>query len=256
MRKWNENRFFIDELRPKLGNTITILDKEKIRHISSSLRLGEGDKLELCFKDKLECIGEITEVAKSSIVLKNIENCEIAKELPAKIDLYQGVPKLKKIDLVVQKTVECGVNSITPVNMQNCVANIKDEKKNKKRERLQKIAYSAAEQCKRLYVPTVYDAIDSSKLKEALKDYDLVILADEDLSYSDEKQASKTIKDLEAKILKAKSIAIIVGAEGGLTDNERELLRDIAESVSLGARILRTETAGIFMLAQISYILS
>ncbi len=256
MRKWNENRFFIDSLRPKIAGRITIDDKEQIKHISGALRLGVGDKVELCFKDELECIAGIEEISKEAIHLKNIENCVISKELPAKIDLYQGVPKLKKIDLIVQKATECGVNSITPLNMQNCVANIKAEKKDKKRERLQKIAYSAAEQCKRLYVPKVNNAIDFKDMIDILSDYDLVIVADEDLSAISEGSEPKTLKTIEDKIKTAKSIAVIVGAEGGLADYERDMLKDIAESVSLGSRILRTETAGMFILAQLNYIFS
>ncbi len=254
MRKWNENRFFINNYRPKLGGKITIDDKEMMKHITASLRLGPGAHLELCFKDELECIGEIIEIGKYNIILKNIENCVLAQELPAKIDLYQGVPKLKKIDLIVQKAVECGVHSITPVNMKHCVASIKDEKKHKKTKRLQKIAYSAAEQSKRLYVPTVHDVLEFKDLVEGLKDYDLVILADEDLSYSNNENKAQTIRDLEGKIKLAKTIAIIVGSEGGLADYERELLKDVAKSVSLGSRILRTETAAIYILAQLNYV--
>lgn len=256
MRKWNANRFFIDAYRPKLGGKIVIEDKEQRTHITSSLRLGVGAQLELCFYDGLECIGEITEIGKFSIELKNIEDCVIATELPVKVDLYQGIPKLKKIDLIVQKAVECGVHSITPVNMQHCVANIREEKKEKKSKRLQKIALSAAEQSKRLYVPEVREAVQSADLPAILEDYDLVILADEDLSAGSEEGASQTLKTIAEKIRAAQRIAIIVGPEGGISDAERALLAERADSVSLGSRILRTETVAIFMLAQISYIVS
>ncbi len=256
MREWNLSRFFIEGNRVKVGGTVKILDKDRIKHITGSLRLGVGAKLELCFDDSLECIGEIIEVNKNFVNIKNIENCEIAKELPTEIDLFQGVPKLKKIDLIVQKTVECGVHSVTPVNMTNCVANIKDEKKGKKTERLQKISQSAAEQCKRLYIPRVNEAVDFNEMLSMLKDYDLVILADEDLSSENIDKSTNKLKSIEKDILQSKKIAIIVGSEGGISPEERESLKEISHSVSLGSRILRTETAGIFLLAQLSYILS
>ncbi len=256
MREWNLNRFFVEGYRVRLEGEVKILDKDIVNHISSALRLREGDRAELCFEDRLECIGEIIEVNKGYVLFKNIENCSIAKELPVEIDLFQGVPKLKKIDLIVQKTVECGVNSVTPVNMKNCVATIKDDKKGKKRDRLQKISLSAAEQCKRLYIPKVNHAIDSKKMIERLNDYDLVILADEDLSAENLTESDNTLKSIESKIIEAKKIAIIIGPEGGISPEERENLKDISTSISLGSRILRTETAGIFLIAQLSYILS
>lgn len=255
MRGWNLNRFFIKACRPEKGDKIIIEDTEQIKHMSGALRLGRGAAVELCFSDTLECIAEIEEIKKDRIVCKTLEQCVIARELSSKIDLYQGIPKLKKMDLIVQKAVECGVHRIVPVRMKHCVADIKEEKKEKKTERLRKISESAAEQCKRLYIPEISEAIDFKEVLKGLDAYDLVLLADEDLSSSGIEAGERTLRALEERVRLAGTIAILIGPEGGISPEERESLAAIATSISLGSRILRTETAGPYLLAQLNYIL-
>ena len=172
------------------------------------------------------------------------EKWAIITELSVKVDLYQGIPKSDKMEAIIQKSVELGVNTIFPVNMKNCIAKIKDE--NKKQERWQKISESAAKQSKRNIIPSIEKSVNIDFICNNIKNYDLVIIA-----YENEENI--TIKDI-LKENKIEKIAIVVGPEGGLTENEVDkLINSGAKVATLGKRILRTETAPITMLSMIMY---
>ena len=147
--------------------------------------------------------------------------------------------------MIIQKAVELGIYEITPVEMKNCIVKIKDE--NKKIERWQSISEAAAKQSKRTIIPKINGVININKLKEILKEFDLVIIA-----YEDENKT--TIKDVLTKNKVAKKIALIVGPEGGLSfDEVKNLNGENVKVASLGKRILRTETASLAMLSMIIY---
>ena len=148
------------------------------------------------------------------------------------------------METIIQKSVELGVNKIFPISMKNCVAKIKDDIK--KQERWQKISEAAAKQSKRNIIPSIEKSVDMKYLCSKINEYDLVLVAYEN-------EDKKTIKDI-LKNNKVKKIAIVVGPEGGLTEKEvEELIKCGAKAVSLGKRILRTETVPIAMLSMIMY---
>ena len=149
------------------------------------------------------------------------------------------------MEYIIQKCVELGVHKIVPVNMKYCIAKIKDE--DKKNVRWNKISEVAAKQCKRNLIPKIEKSISFNQLLSEVKKYDLAIVAYEN-------EDNVTIKDVLVKSKKPKNIAVIIGPEGGLSIDEIEdLSKSGSKIVSLGNRILRTETAPIAVLSMINY---
>ncbi len=238
------NRFFIEDSGLDVGNKIVIDDENIVSHISKSLRLKSEDQIELVTSDGQECIAEIVSVSKREVCCKVLDIVDIDRELRAKVTIFQGSPKHKKLDLIVQKCVECGVYQIVPVDMERSIKKIK-KSSDSLIERLNKISLSAAEQSKRLLVPEVSRALSSTEMIEVLGDFDLVLCLDEE-------ERSNTVVDLCEEITASKSIAVIIGPEGGISDVEREALKSVSRPITLGNRILRTETAGIAILSMLS----
>ena len=227
-----------------VNNKIIILGNDK-NHIVNVLKKKKNEKILITNKDTAdtyEC--KITNINRNEVICIIIEKDESIKESNVKIDLYQGIPKSDKMEYIIQKSVELGVNKIFPVNMKNCIAKIKDE--DKKNNRWQKISEAAAKQCKRNIIPSIEKSVSMNFLYENIKNYDLVIVAYEN-------EENKTIKDV-LKNKDVKKIAIIVGPEGGLSEEEvLNLINNGAKVASLGKRILITETAPIAILSMIIY---
>lgn len=244
-------RFFVRNEQVK-EKTIEILG-EDIKHIKNVLRKQIGDKLEICNQDtKKSYICEIEKLEDKSILTKIIE--ELKKDdNKISVDIYQGLPKADKMELIIQKSVELGVNAIIPVAMKRCVVKIDPKDEIKKITRWQKIAESAAKQSGRNTIPEVNNIVNIEKITQLIKKYDCVIVA-----YENEKE--NTIKH---ELLKLKEkvktnnkikIAIVIGPEGGLEEKDVELLKQNgAKIVTLGNRILRTETVALNVLSVIMY---
>ena len=244
-------RFFVRNEQVK-EKTIEILG-EDIKHIKNVLRKQIGDKLEICNQDtKKSYICEIEKLEDKSILTKIIE--ELKKDdNKISVDIYQGLPKADKMELIIQKSVELGVNAIIPVAMKRCVVKIDPKDEIKKITRWQKIAESAAKQSGRNTIPEVNNIVNIEKITQLIKKYDCVIVA-----YENEKE--NTIKH---ELLKLKEkvktnnkikIAIVIGPEGGLEEKDVELLKQNgAKIVTLGNRILRTETVALNVLSIIMY---
>ncbi len=244
-------RFFVRNEQVK-EKTIEILG-EDIKHIKNVLRKQIGDKLEICNQDtKKSYICEIEKLEDKSILTKIIE--ELKKDdNKISVDIYQGLPKADKMELIIQKSVELGVNAIIPVAMKRCVVKIDPKDEIKKITRWQKIAESAAKQSGRNTIPEVNNIVNIEKITQLIKKYDCVIVA-----YENEKE--NTIKHELLKLkekVKTNSkieIAIVIGPEGGLEEKDVELLKQNgAKIVTLGNRILRTETVALNVLSVIMY---
>ena len=244
-------RFFVRNEQVK-EKTIEILG-EDIKHIKNVLRKQIGDKLEICNQDtKKSYTCEIEKLEDKSILTKIIE--ELKKDYnKISVDIYKGLPKADKMELIIQKSVELGVNAIIPVAMKRCVVKIDTKDETKKITRWQKIAESAAKQSGRNTIPEIKNIINIEKVNQLIKEYDSVIVA-----YENEKE--NTIKP---ELLKLKEkvktnnkikIAIVIGPEGGLEEKDVELLKQNgAKIVTLGNRILRTETVALNVLSIIMY---
>ena len=235
--------FFIDGIDNK-DNIVSIVEND-YNHIKNVLRMNIGDKIQICDKKTGESyLAEIHSIDKEKV------NCTIIKELDnnepfLNITIFQGIPKADKMDYIVQKSTELGAKKIVPVEMKYCVAKLNNPEK--KIERWRKIAEASAKQCKRNIIPKIESAIDIRELIDEIKDYDLTIVAFE----NEKEHTLKSILDNNKDI---KSIAIIIGPEGGISPEEIELfMKNNVKIASLGNRILRTETAAIAILAMIMY---
>ncbi|SHF07236.1 RsmE family RNA methyltransferase [Clostridium fallax] len=211
---------------------------EDVKHIYKVLRISPGEKVVVNNQLGEEYLGEVKLVSKQEVLIDIIEKIDTNKESNINIYLFQGLPKASKMDLIVQKTTELGFKEIIPIITERVDVKLKGEFK--KLDRLQRIALEASKQCKRTYIPKVLEPIDFNSLKERIKDMDLVVVPYEN-------QEGYGIKNLINKIDKnsIKNIGIIIGPEGGFEEEEIKELEELkAHIVTLGPRILRTETAG------------
>lgn len=231
------------------GDNITIIGLD-VNHIGTVLRMQKEEKLQICNQDTLEnYMVIIQEIQKEKIVTKVIEKLQTTVESNVKIDLYQGLPKADKMELIIQKTIELGIDSIIPVDMIRCVVKLEEKEAKKKIERWQKIAVSASKQSKRDKIPTIEQKVKLKEVAQKIGDYDVFLIAYEEETANSLKQE---LQKMEAK--ETYKIGILVGPEGGLEEKEvMELKEKGAKVVSLGKRILRTETAPIAMVSNILY---
>ncbi len=242
-------RFFVKNEQIK-GTTIEILG-EDVKHIKNVLRKQIGDNIEICDQDtEKSYICEIEKIGNESILTNIIEELQSYDD-NIKVDIYQGLPKADKMELIIQKSVELGVNSIIPVAMKRCVVKIESKDESKKIARWQKIAESAAKQSGRSTIPEIKNIVNIEKIIQLIKEYDCVIVA-----YENEK--NNTIKrellEIKEKVHDKVKIAVIIGPEGGLEEKDVELLKhNGAKIVTLGHRILRTETVALNVLSVIMY---
>ncbi|MBO5006255.1 MAG: RNA methyltransferase, partial [Clostridia bacterium] len=157
-----------------------------------------------------------------------------------KIYLFQGLPKSDKLELIIQKTVELGVTGIIPVEMNRSIVKLDEKKKSAKRERWQAIAESAAKQSKRNIIPEIFDVMTYKQAMEKVRELDLLLVP-----YENE-NGMKATADALSKIKVGSSVGILIGPEGGFEDKEvAQAIEEGGISISLGSRILRTETAAI-----------
>lgn len=245
------HRFFINRQDVLTDGKAILKDPADVKHLSRVLRAEVGEWVELCVENSEEWIGKIESIGDEGVLFCDLEKREVDRESPIEIHLFQGLPKSDKMEWIVQKSVELGVNQITAVQMTRSVAKITDDKDNRKKvERWQKIADEAAKQSKRQKQVLVAPTIRFKELKEWVKTFDLFLVL-----YELESEASlKTILKREKEKTSLSKVAVLVGPEGGIDVAEMEaLLENGAKSITLGKRILRTETAGIAAISVIQY---
>lgn len=221
------------------GNDYFYISGSDFNHIKNVLRLQVGDNILVsCEGISHLCVIENFdgETVTAKITQENYQNTT----LPIDIFLFQGLPKSDKMELIIQKSVELGVSGIIPVEMARCVSKLDEKKKKTKQTRWQAIAESAAKQSKCNRVPTVFEPISYKQALEKASELDLVMVPYES------KDGMTSTKNALNKMLSCKTIGIFIGPEGGFEDGEISAATEKgAEIVSLGKRILRTETAAI-----------
>lgn len=214
-------------------------------HIKNVLRMKKGDSFLVSF-DGASHLCEISEIAEDYILAKIIKENYISSELNIDVYLFQALPKSDKMELIIQKAVELGAFSIVPFESENCVVKLDGKKKESKTQRWQAISESAAKQSKRNIIPKIETPLSFKGAIEKAKELDLCFVA-----YENEKGMAAT-KEAFLKIKSGTSVGVFIGAEGGFTEKEIELLKDNGISpVSLGKRILRCETAAIGLMSAI-----
>ena len=241
------SKFFVNENQIN-ENIINILDDD-VNHIKNVLRLKLDDEIKICSIDTSKnYLCKIINFDKKYIECKIIEELEAVAESNIEIDIYQGLPKSDKMELIIQKGTELGVHSFTPVAFKRSIVKLDDKDKIKKQLRWQKISEVAAKQSGRDIVPKIYEVKKIKDICEVFKDYDLVLVAYENEENNFLKQELRKISKEYLKI------AVIIGPEGGIEECEIEEMRSAgAKIVSLGKRILRTETVALVMAAIINY---
>lgn len=229
--------FFVDE-NSRQGKFYSISGSD-FNHISNVLRMKTGDKILVSCGGKSD-LCEITSFESDSVLVKLLEENFQDTSLPVKIVLFQGLPKSDKMELIIQKAVELGVEEIIPVEMSRCVVKLDEKKKKSKTARWQAIAESAAKQSKRTSVPAVFDAMSYKQALTKANELDLLLVPYES------KNGMADTKNALSEIKSAMTIGIIIGPEGGFDEKEiDEAIKAGGKVISLGKRILRTETAAI-----------
>ena len=246
------HRFYVDNLS-ELNKSVTI-EGEDVNHIKNVLRLTVGDSITVSDGSSrdYECvIASISDVVTADIV--DIHDCNA--ELPVKLRLFQGVPKADKFELIIQKSVELGAAEIIPVMMERTVVKLDDKKQDKKLERYRKIAEAAAKQSRRGIIPEVSSYISFKNAVKTLTEADdkvkrLILVPYESAEGMD------YARNIIASAGEYDEIDIFIGPEGGFADSEIELAKQNGASIiSLGNRILRTETAGLAILSILGFTL-
>lgn len=236
-------RFYISEEQIQ-ENTITI-SGDDVNHIRNVLRLGKGEWVVACDGNGKDYVSRIGSVEKGCIILRIEKVQETGTELPVKITLFQGVPKKDKMELIIQKAVELGAYEIVPVMTKRCVVKFADENKLwKKRERWQAIAEAAAKQCDRGIIPEVHMPV---YLEEA---FDMAQSLEYNMIPYELQEGMERSRSIVSNACTKASVGIFIGPEGGFEKDEiAQAAACGIEPITLGKRILRTETAGMALLS-------
>lgn len=248
------SKFFVKT--EQINNNDIVIIGDDVNHIINVLRMKKTDKVQICNQDTGDNYNaEIVNYSKNEVECKIISKINETTESNVHITLFQGIPKFEKMELIIQKNTEVGIKSIVPVIMERTVVKLDKKIASKKLERWQKIAEIAAKQSMRDIIPQIGNI---TKLKDIdTTEFDAVLVAYE----NEEHNMLKTeLQKLEKKIKSNNSseqqynIAIVIGPEGGISEKELGMLAEKnAKFVSLGKRILRTETAGVVMAGNIIY---
>ncbi len=227
---------------------------DDVKHIYKVLRISEGEKVTLNNCEGVEYLGKVMSVSKQEVLVEILEKLEVNNESDIKIYLFQGLPKSQKMDLIVQKGTELGITEFIPVITHRVDVKLKGEFK--KIDRLKKIALEAAKQSKRSIIPSVLEPIEFEEVLDKIKSLDLLIVPYENANNFGIKTLMNELR-IENMVDDIKNVGIFVGPEGGIEESEVERLKDKgARIVTLGKRILRTETAGFVAASLIQYELS
>lgn len=238
------HRFFVDK-EQIIDDKIEIIGTD-VKHIKDVLRLRVDEEIEIA-SEGFTYNGKIELLEKNKITVDIIDKIKGANEAPIDIILYQGLAKGSKMDVIIQKGTEVGIKAFYPLATNRSIVKINDIKKEQSKvERWSSIADGAAKQSKRDIIPKVENIISFNEMINLLKNKDNIIVP-----YEDEK-ANTIKKDLQT--IKGEKIHLIIGPEGGFEPSEIESLKLIgAKIVTLGPRILRTETAGLVAATIILY---
>lgn len=219
-----------------------------VNHISNVLRMKTGEELWISDGSKYEYRCTIESFEPDEVLLHIVYSQEPEYELPCRIYLFQGLPKADKMELIIQKAVELGAYEIIPVETKRCVVKLDGRKSAKKTARWQQIAESAAKQSKRMLIPNVHEVLT---FREALKYAESI---DVRLVPYELARGMQETKEILAGIEPGQSVGIFIGPEGGFEEKEIEAaIEGGAKPITLGRRILRTETAGLAILSVLMF---
>lgn len=224
------------------------IEGSDVNHMKNVLRMKPGEQLSVSDGDNCRYLCQVESYEGARAVLKIVETKAVDTELSSKLYLFQGLPKGDKMELIIQKAVELGAYEVIPVSMKRCVVKLDERKAQKKVNRWNEVARSAAKQAGRGRIPKVRDVMDFPKALNMAKDLDVVLIPYELAEGMEQtRQVMKAVKP-------GQSVGIFIGPEGGFEKEEVYQTVDAgAKEITLGRRILRTETAGLAVLSILMY---
>lgn len=240
------HHFFVTPEQVREENII--IEGSDVNHIKNVLRMKVGEELEISDGNNKKYLCEIASMTSDEVCAAIKAELKVDTELPSKIYLFQGLPKSDKMELIVQKAVELGVYEIIPVATKRAVVKLDDKKASKKIERWQAIAESGAKQSGRNVIPEVKKVMAFKEAVQYAKSLD-VLLVPYELA-----EGMAETKTLISNIKPGQSVGFFIGPEGGFETSEVEYaIENGAKAITLGKRILRTETAGLTTLSILMY---
>lgn len=245
--------FFVNP--SQICDTRVIIVGDDVNHIKNVIRLKVGDEISISNgEDDRDYRCQIEEIMETQVVCKLRFIKEDGVELPAKVYLFQGLPKGDKMEHIIQKTVELGVYELIPVAMKRCVVKLDEKKAKSKIARWQGIAEAAAKQSKRAVIPQVKEVMTYRQALEYAKDMDVKLVPYEMENILDSSSGMAGTKKLIESLHAGQRIAVFIGPEGGFEQDEIDAAISLGMNpVTLGKRILRTETAGMTIMAWMMY---
>ncbi|HZG60567.1 MAG TPA: 16S rRNA (uracil(1498)-N(3))-methyltransferase [Anoxybacillus sp.] len=243
-------RYFVSNEQFFNNQQITIVGDD-YHHIVRVMRMREGEEIVCCNENGKAALCKITKITNDEVIANIIEWVEEQTELPINVYIAQGLPKGDKLELVIQKGTELGAFSFIPFLAARSVVKWDEKKRDRKVERWEKIAKEAAEQSERTRIPSVHHPMTIHELIEFSTKVDYKIIAYEEEARNDERaNLTKILREIKP----GQSLLTVFGPEGGFSEQEVSLLKENGFiSCSLGPRILRTETAPLYLLAAASY---
>ena len=240
-------QFFVEPHQIQ-GNQV-VIEGNDVNHIKNVLRMKPGEEIAVSNgQDGKEYRCGIAALEEDRILCELRFIKEDGVELSSQVYLFQGLPKADKMEMIIQKCVELGVYAVVPVATKRCVVKLDDKKAKSKISRWQGIAEAAAKQSKRRIVPEVMDVMSFKQAIQFVKDFEVKIIP-----YELAENMAKT-KEIISALQPGQKIAVFIGPEGGFDEAEvQEALENGTEAITLGKRILRTETAGLTVMSWIMY---
>ena len=241
-------RFFVEP--SQVEETFIRICGSDVNHIKNVLRMKTGEEILISTGETMEYTCYIEEFLEDEVTAHIMYAQEAGYELSSKIYLFQGLPKSDKMEWIIQKAVELGVHQVIPVATKRAVVRLEGKKEVNKQRRWQAISESAAKQSKRMQIPTVHMPVTFQQALAMMAESDVRLMP-----YENAEGMEGTRKILES-IEPGESIAILIGPEGGIDEAEVEMaMKAKVEPITLGKRILRTETAGMTVLSILVYLL-
>ena len=235
--------FFVGE--EQISGENAYIEGSDVKHIVNVLRMKTGEKLLISVKGDWDYLCKIVDIETDRVNLKVLESME-QRELPVNITLLQGIPKSDKLEMIIQKAVELGVSEIIPVKTKRVVVKIEEKKLSAKLNRWNAIAESAAKQSKRSIIPKILEPQSIDNALEIVKDFDVKLIPYENADSLD--MTRRILENMD----NTGNISVFIGPEGGFEEDEVKKAIDLGfEVITLGKRILRTETAGLALLSNI-----
>lgn len=239
-------RYFVEFNK---GDKIAKIIGEDYHHLKNVLRIKITDELYVSNGEVIYC-GLVKEITNEFILIDLLYEVQENRELNVFVTIAQGIPKADKFELVIQKTTELGVKELIPVLSERSVVKIDKKKADNKIKRFEKIAKAASEQSRRLVIPKINNFMTLKELIQYSKSFEYKLVAYEASSDEEKKSFARLFEGLKEN----DKILFFVGPEGGISDNELELLKaNDFRVISLGNRILRSETAPLFIMSVIAY---